>query len=38
MGGVDSEVLEVLRSLDLGQLAPDAALQLLAQLKERLTN
>ncbi|MEY4550794.1 MAG: hypothetical protein RL685_6989 [Pseudomonadota bacterium] len=36
VGNVDSEVIEVLRSLDLSELAPDAALQVLARLKERL--
>jgi DNA mismatch repair protein MutS len=36
VGGVDSEVIEVLRSLDLSDLAPDAALQVLARLKARL--
>jgi DNA mismatch repair protein MutS len=35
-GDVDREVIEVLRSLDLSELAPDDALQVLARLKERL--
>ncbi len=36
-GGVDKEVIEVLRSLNLVELAPEAALQVLTRLKERLS-